>query len=470
VGAGIGGLAVAVELQQRAQSLPERLELICLDSSDRPGGHLGSGGDRGFLYEWAATGFLDGAPATLELIRRVGLERSIVRARDHALRRFVWVRGKLREVPRNPLAFLVSGLLTPPGVLRLLCEPLIPARPANGGEESVYRFVERRLGRRAAAVLIDAATTSVFSGDHRRLSLEATYPELRQMEIEHGSLFRALRARRKRERAEQHGGGSATSSPPLISFREGMQELVDALAGSLGPSLRLNTTVTRLACLGQRGFRLLLEQGTPIEVDAVVLACPAAAMAAIVSELDAELAAALGAVPSAPVALAHLGYRRDALPTRRDGLGFFIPRDQRLRTLATLWPSDIFEGRAPQGSQLISSLIGGAHDPSAVELDDNALLRIAKGDLETTMQIRVEPYFSRVTRNRLGLPQYELGHLDRVATAEQRLAQLPGLEVAGNSLHGVSVNRCIENAAGAAERTVEFLLEQAQSASDRKVR
>ena len=469
VGAGIGGLAVAFELLQRSEQLPGGLELICLDASDRAGGHLRSSRERGFLYEWAATGFLDNAPASLDLVQRLGLGDRMIQARDAAARRYIYVRGKLREIPLKPVAFLTSGVLTLPGVMRLLYEPFVPGRPPGDGEETVHDFAARRIGRQAASVLIDAMTTGIFAGDYRRLSLEATYPKMREMENEYGSLFKAMLAKAKQKNKQNVGGGPAGPGGRLSSFRDGMQTLTDVLAEKLGTRLQLNQTVTGLSHLGRRGYRLIMKDGPPVEVDGLVLACPAHVTAGIVADLDAELASAMNSIQAAPVIVVHLGYRRDALPARPDGFGFLIPRSQRLRSLGTLWPSDIFHGRAPGGSQLLSTMIGGAHDPDAIELDDRTLLQIAKRDLETTMQVRIEPYFSAVIRNPGGIPQYEMGHLERVAAVEARLAGIPGLSIAGNSLHGVSVNLCIENAVGTAERMVQFLAKRTKSTAAEKV-
>jgi oxygen-dependent protoporphyrinogen oxidase len=471
IGAGIGGLAVAFEILERAGRSSMELEVLCLEASDRAGGHLRSTRENGFLYEWAATGFLDNAPASLDLVRRLGLEPELVQARAAAARRYIYARGKLREIPLSPPAFLTSGVLTPPALLRLLCEPLISQRPPTEAEETVFDFASRRIGKQAASILIDALTTGIFAGDVRRLSLEATYPKMRQMEAEHGSLFRAMLAKRKQKKEQADGsGGPAGPGGRLTSFKDGMQALTDALARALGPRLRLNTPVDGVSHLGQRGYRLRLREGAPLEVDAVVLACSAGWTARIVEEMDPALGSIMREIRSAPVTVVHLGYRRDALPTRPDGFGYLIPRGQGLRTLGTLWPSDIFEGRAPSGGQLMSTMVGGAHDPAAGELDDASLVELAKAELETSMGVRPNPYFSRVIRNPGGIPQYEMGHLGRVAAAEKRLRESPGLLIAGNSLHGVSVNLCIENAGKTADRAMEFLTEHAHAAAGKGTR
>jgi len=468
VGGGIAGLAVSYELIERAERAPGSVEILCLEASHRPGGNIRTEREQGFLIEWAANGFLDSAPATITLVRRLGLEP--LRSRAAAERRFVFRRGRLREVPLSPRAFLGSGALSPLGKLRVLAEPLVPRRKPTADEESVFDFAARRIGREAASVLVDAMVRGVFAGDARRLSLEACFPAMRRMETEHGGLFRALLARRRAARAGNEGegeagGGAGGPAGVLTSFRAGMQQLTDGLAAALGPRLELGTAVQQISDRGRRGFRLLPARGAPLDVDAVVVTCPAWRAAPMLESLDRDIAGALGAIRSAPVTVVHCGYRRDALGALPEGFGFLVPRDQGPRILGALWASDIFEERAPAGSLLVTVMAGGAPDPALAELADDELLQVVRGDLERTMRILVAPYFVRIIRHERGIPQYELGHLERLATIERRLGQFPGLWLGGSSLHGVAVNSCIERAAPLAESVLEFVAAGARSAA-----
>jgi oxygen-dependent protoporphyrinogen oxidase len=457
VGGGVAGLAASHAIEERARRLGFDLELQCLEATDRPGGNIRTTREKGFLCEWGATGFLDNAPETLALARRLGLEARLVRAHAAAARRFILRKGKLREVPLGPGAFLTSRVLSPWGKLRLLLEPLAPAR-RDRGTESIHAFASRRIGRAAADVLVDAMVSGVFGGDARRLELETTFPKMRRMESEHGSLFRAMLAGRKRARATGGAaGGPAGPGGTLTSFRDGLQELIDALALALGPGLRLETPVTRLSTLGDRGFRVHLREGAPLDVDAVVLACPAWCAAPLVETMDGELAGALADIPSAPLAVVHVGYRRDAVGPQPDGFGFLVPRGEGPRILGALWPTCMFDGRAPEGSSLTTVMVGGAHDPALAALPEADLLRLVREDLAATLGIHANPYFERIIRHPRGIPQYTLGHRERLEAVERRLAALPGLWITGNSLRGVSVNACVAETPGVAEAALSFL-------------
>ncbi|MBD3162006.1 MAG: protoporphyrinogen oxidase, partial [Candidatus Eisenbacteria bacterium] len=172
--------------------------------------------------------------------------------------------------------------------------------------------------------------------------------------------------------------------------------------------------------------------------------------ARFLATLDAGIADDLAAIEAAGLAVAALAYRAEDLGGAPDGFGFLVPRAQGVRILGCLWDSSIFPGRAPEGNVLLRAMIGGAHDPEAVALDEPALLEIVRTDLRTTMGIETPPRFTRLYRHRLGIPQYTPGHLDRLGRIEARLRDLPGLRLVGNSYRGVAVNQCVRDAADVA--------------------
>jgi oxygen-dependent protoporphyrinogen oxidase len=269
-------------------------------------------------------------------------------------------------------------------------------------------------------------------------------------------LTRALLARRLGSRSPA-GGGPAGPGGRLTSFLDGLQELTDHLELALGGSLRLASRVTRIDDLGARGLRVATEQGAPIDAACVVLASPAWVAAEILEGADAALARALAAIPSAPLAVVHLGFDEEDLGRRLDGFGFLVPRGQGPRILGSLWSSSIFAQRSPAGCALVTCMIGGAHDPEALELPDDRLLNLVRIDLRATMGLAANPRFVRVIRHPRGIPQYTLGHAQRLAAIEERLAAHPGLFVCGNSYRGISINACIEDAPRVAAAAVAAL-------------
>lgn len=457
IGAGVSGLTVAFELSERAQRLPGGIDLVCLERSPRTGGNILTIARDGFVCEWGPNGFLDNSPPTLTLVRRLKLTERVVRAEETSARRFIFRAGRLREAPATPPRFLRSDILPWGSKLRVLMEPLIPSK-RDDRDESVFEFASRRIGRGAASVLVDAMVTGIYAGDVRSLSLPATFPKMRQMEAEHGTLFRAMLARRRAARESgESGGGPAGPGGTLTSFRGGMQELTDTLAAKLGGRLRLSARVESVGDLGRRGFRVHQAEGAPLDVDAVVLACPAWHAAPLVAPMDPELSGAMTGIGSASLAVVHLGYRDGTFGETPNGFGFLVPRGQGLRILGTIWASCVFPGRAPRGSVLLTSMIGGAHDPAAVELDDKTLVAAVREDLRRAMEIHADPFFVEIMRHPRGIPQYNLGHPERVRAIERRLGEHPGLFVSGNSYHGISVNACVEEAPRVAEAVLDHL-------------
>jgi len=454
IGAGVSGLAVAYEVAERAERLERPVDLLCLDAGDHPGGHMRTTREEGFQYEWGPTGFLDNAPETLALIRRLGLESEVLPANEAAGQRFLYRGGKLHVLPMSPGAFLKSPIISPLGKLRLAGE-LFVAKGPPVDDETVHEFASRRIGVEAAETLIDAMVSGIWAGNTQTLSLKATFPKMAELERVYGGLFRAMRAKQK-----EGGGGPFGPAGKLTSFRLGMQALPNALAAALGDRLRLSTPVRAVSDLGRRGFRVILEEGAPIEADAVVLAAPAYHSARMVHDMDLELATALDAIPYTTLAVVHLGFVHETLDTGPRGFGFLAPRNQGLRSLGCLWPSDVFTGRAPSGLRLTTTMIGGAHDEGVVDLEDADLVRTVRDELHGAMGFVVAPRFSRVLRHRRAIPQYTVGHLDRVAAVDAAVARRPGLFFGGNGLRGLSINLCIEDAAPLAEQVLDSLLDR----------
>lgn len=449
VGGGIAGLAAARAIRTQVPAA----EVVVLERSKRPGGNIRSDRLDGFLCESGPDGFLDNAPATLELVNEVGLSSQLMPSRDEARRRYIFRRQRLHDVPLTPAAFFRSGLLSMPARLRVVAEPLAARAPRH--DESILHFAERHIGREAAEVLVGSMVSGIFAGDASHLSLGACFPKMREMDARYGSLVRAMLARRREQRASNGMGAPAGR---LTSFTGGMEDLVWAAVASLGRAVWTGRRVVSLRhrAPGQPGPRLIgareftvecAEQR--IEADAVVLAGPASESADLVRGFSPGAAALLSAIETAPIAVACLGYDAAALAAERgplDGFGFLVPRGEGPRILGALWETSIYDQRAPEGKALLRVMIGGALDPHAVEMDDAQLLRVVRDDLERTMRLRLAPGFVHLVRHRRGIPQYTIGHLARLERIEAALAAHAGLFLAGNSYRGVSVNACIEDA------------------------
>ncbi len=446
IGGGIAGLSCASEILW----VRPDASLIVLESEGRLGGNIRTTREDGFTVEWGVNGFLDSVPETLELIDRIGLRDAVTPAGDAAGKRFIFRAGRLREVPLKPPAFLASNLLTVRGRLRVLGEPFARGRP--DGDETVFAFASRRIGREAAEILVDSMVSGVYAGDSRTLSLESTFPKMAEMEREHGSLVRALIARRQRARRAARAGGPAGPAGVLTSFRDGMESLIDRLAERIGPErIRLDRPVLSVTRSGDA-----YEVGTGadrIEARRLIVAAPSRAAARFLRPLDGGLATDLEGIAYAGLAVVALAYRTDDMPSEPpDGFGFLAPRGQGLRVLGCLWDSSIFSYRAPTGWVLMRAMIGGAQDPEAVRLQDADLLAIVREDLKRSMGIEAAPRRIWIFRHHLGIPQYAVGHGRRLERISESLERSPGLHLTGNSYRGVAINSCVKEAKELANR------------------
>jgi protoporphyrinogen/coproporphyrinogen III oxidase len=461
-GGGIAGLSIAHALRARDLSA----DVVVLVDQPRVGGNIRTDVVDGYTCEWGPDGFLDNAPATLRLAEAVGLGPRLLPSSDAARRRFIFRGDRLHEVPVSPLAFLRSGLLSLGGKARLLREPFAPRRVEE--DESIHGFAARRIGEEAASVLVDSMVSGIFAGDARALSLRACFPKMWQLETDHGSLVRAAIATRRTRRKEDAVGAPAGR---LMSFRDGMQELTDAVARTLGDRVRTATPAERLrkgferdtfTNGAPRGYSIATPGGT-LEADAVVLAGPADVSARLIEPFDPTLAALVAGIETAPIVVVCLGYDERALAADRgalNGFGFLVPRSEGTRILGALWETSIYAGRAPAGKALLRVMIGGASDPLAETLDDEELLAIVRTDLHRTMGLSIAPEFTRVIRHRRGIPQYTRGHVARLQRIGALLEAHPGLVLAGNAYRGVSINSCIAEAGDIADGVVARLKDE----------
>ena len=440
-GGGISGLALAFLALRRGVR-----DVVVLEAADRPGGKIQSEWSEGLCCEWGPHGFLDNVPEMLALVDQLGLSGELVRADDAASDRFIVRGGRLRRVPTSPKRFFTSDVLSLRGRLRVLLEPF---QPRGAGDESVFDFARRRIGREAAEVLVDAMVTGIFAGDSRRLSLPAAFPKMGAMEHAYGSLTRAMLAKRK------HGSNGGPMGPGgrLTTLRRGMQQLTDTLATSLGPRLQLRSAVSAVV-RRNGGFAVRLADGVEIAGREVAVALPPPPAARVVSGvLPAGAVDAMAAIPTAGVAVVMTGYRAPQpfrSPTR--GFGFLVPARERGAILGTIFCDSTFPPQAPPGTTLLRTLLGGARDGGVLALADDEMLAVVRRALDRYLGGDPEPDFVRIIRHEQGIPQYTLGHLARLAEIEAAAAAVPGLHILGNGLHGIAANTCVVEAARVAGR------------------
>ncbi len=465
VGGGIAGLAAAHRLIEATREAGPPLALTLLDAADRLGGTIATERIDGFLVERGPDSFISEKPWALALAERLGLGPRLRRTDDRHRRTYVLHGGRLHPLPDGFLLLaparlwpmVTSRLFSWRGKARMALDLVLPRRPADG-DESLAAFVTRRLGREALERVAEPLVAGIYTADPARLSLAATMPRFLALEREHRSLILALR---RQAGAREVAGASGARWSLFVTFAGGMGELVGALAARLPPgTVRLAapvTEITRGAPHEAAAWRVGLADGTGLPADGVALAGPAPRMAGLVRGVDPELARLLGGIAYASSATVALGYPRTAVRHPLDAFGFVVPRREGRAVLACTFSSVKYPGRAPDGFVLLRAFLGGALGAEVLEEDDPALARRAADELAALLGIDGEPVLTRVARHPAAMPQYAVGHLDRVAALDARLGALPGLAVAGAAYHGVGIADCVRSGEASAERLLQAL-------------
>jgi len=362
-----------------------------------------------------------------------------IEASPSARRRYVFSKGKLHRIPTGPASLLRSTALSLPGRLRVLAEPLLASRTAQ--EETAHQFASRHIGEEAARVMMGTMVRGIYAGDSHKLSADASFPSLRELERKHRSLVLAMMKERRPGKA---------GSQALWSLRRGMGSLADRLAQSLGPALRLRIPALRLSRSPEYAaptpFAIRFASGEERSFDAVVIATPALDAAALLRDLDLEAAKALREIPSSGVAVVALAFRLEAFRSKPDGYGFLAAPGEDLPALGALFESNLFPGRAPEGFALVRVFLGGVDHPELVTEPDAKLIGLSCEALDRALGLKGGPERTWVMRREAAIPQYTLGHRERVAAVMKRLGSFPGLYVAGNAYRGVSVSSIVEDA------------------------
>lgn len=473
VGGGLSGLTAAHRIMDRARFARRPIEIVVVEAKDRIGGAIRTERVEGFTLEGGADSFITNKPWGVDLCRELGLADQLIGPDPQHRRSFVVREGRLMPVPEgfvlmapNRLGpILTTPILSWRGKLRMLLDLVLP-RMDDESDESLAAFVKRRLGREALDRLVQPLVGGIYTADPNELSLKATLPQFRRMEQEHRSLILAAwRLARQARSAERQASGARYGL--FVTLPQGMDTLPKALAASLpAGTVRVSTPVRRIHKPDARSpWRVELLSGLPIDATAVVLTTEAHAAARLLDGFDPDLALQLRSIPYASSAVVNVAYRRDQVAHPLDGFGAVVPALEGRSILAVSFLSVKFPGRAPAGSVLFRVFVGGATQPDLFEHDDADLEAIVRRELADLLGASGEPILINVARHPRAMPQYTLGHLDRVAAVRERLSRHPRLILAGNAFDGVGIPDCIRGAREAADATVAALADAAATAA-----
>jgi len=452
------------------QQMP-RCRLTLFEASARLGGVLDTRREDDRLIERGADSFMTKLPHALDLCRELGLEDQLLPTNELHRRALVVRSGKLHHVPEGFVLMraarlapiLRSGILSWRGKLRLMLEPWMPVPEAASRpdfDESVADFATRRLGRETLQRLVQPLLAGIYTADPALLSLAATMPEFLEAQREHRSLAQAMRAGffdsdQSGQQAEERSSGARYGA--FVTLSDGVGSLVQALADRLQSIERhLGCQIDSISPATAGGWDVEPAEGRRHgPFDGLIVATPAPQAARLLNVVDSQLVKLLETIPCSSSSVVSLVYPRSRIDHPLDGFGLVVPEIERRQILAASFSSVKFPGRATADEVLIRVFFGGALHPELAELPDDRLLQLAQMELSQLVGARGEPLLVDIARWQSRMPQYLVGHLKRVEAIENRLQDLPGLELAGNSYRGVGLPQCIRSGQEAAERLLQ---------------
>lgn len=435
VGAGITGLTCAYRLKQLGRAV------TVIESGPRVGGVIQTQVADGFLLEKGPNSF-QSTPEIIDIIRETGLNGEMITA-EPRLPRYIYYRGRLHPAPMGPAGLVSTQLLSVAAKLRIFREFWINPKQ-DDHEETVSEFVTRRFGWEALRNLVAPFLSGVYAGDPDRLSMQSVFPSLVEFEREYGGVLKGfIQASRKTK--------GPRASRNLCSFRRGLHSLPSALAAAIGgENILLNAQAEKIEPKSEGGKSSLIlhlktqEERRALAADALVLSAPAYRSAELVAPMSESLARELRAIDYPSLSVIHVTYNRSDISHSLEGFGFLVPRNEVVRLLGCVWSSSLFSGRAPAGSVLFTAFAGGAADPHVASWSEQEIVEMLRKDFRATLGIAAPPTVIAIQRHARAIPQYTIGHDARCHRIENELKSIPGLWLAGNYLHGISLGDCVK--------------------------
>ncbi|MBE0448615.1 MAG: protoporphyrinogen oxidase [Actinobacteria bacterium] len=480
IGGGITGLSAAYAVKRAQQEID--IDYMVFEKSSRLGGKIYTERtEDGFAVEGGPDSFISTKPWIFELARKLNCENKIIGSNDELKKTYILVGNKLRElpdgvmmiVPTKIMPFLTTNLFSWPGKIRMAMDFFVPKKK-DANDETLSSYVKRRLGKECLDRLADPLVAGIYSSDPEQMSLKATFPILLEMEQKYGSLTRgmivAMRNRRKAPTQGSASGASGASGASYeaertlhMSFKGGMQDIVDEVYEALDKDkVFIDAEVLKVERVngsdGSITYKLRMADGKIIEADAVIFASPSNDTATLIEEIDRPLADVLNEIPQVSSATVSLAYRKKDVKHDFKGFGFLVPLGEGRKIKACTWSSSKWSGRVPDNDHVIIRVfLGGARTQQMAFLPDDKMEAVAKSELKNIMGIDVEPIHIWIFRWSNGMPQYTIGHLDRLNKIDERVANHPGIFLAGGSYRGVGIPDCINSGTKAVEGVLRYL-------------
>jgi oxygen-dependent protoporphyrinogen oxidase len=492
IGGGITGLSAAYYLRQQAEEQGIPLQIRLAERQSKLGGDIQTEVFDGHVIEKGPDSFLRRKLAAANLCIELGLTDDLVGTNPANKKTYILHQGKLHRIPQGLslgvptefMPFATTPLLSMQAKVRAALDILIPKGKVTG-DQSLGGFLARRLGDQVVDKIAEPLLAGIYAGNSRSLSLRATFPQFEELEQKHGSLIMGMLAQARQAKAaqKQTQANSETGTPPsaanadqraltnateqnklpqtaFITLRGGLIQLINRLADVLGPEIiHTSTSVKEIKCTQEQPerYQVVLDNGDKWDADAVIVTTPTFEAARLLpSSFDQK--ALLEKVPYVSTATVVMGFNKSDVPFPLDGTGFLVPRTEARDITACTWTSSKWKHTAPTDKAVIRCYVGRAGNEMIVEDSDESILQKVRDDLKFTMGITAEPYYADITRWRRAMPQYTVGHLDRIAAfTKEADKRFTGVYFAGSGYTGLGLPDCIKQGKDAAGRAVRFL-------------
>ena len=474
IGGGVAGLGAALKVKRAAEAGAD-VDFVLLEKDHRVGGKIDGEiveHERGtFIVDGGPDSYLTSKPAVKRIANLVGIGEDTMPTDESRKLTLILSRGKLYPMPDGVmmfaptkfLPFATTGLFSWSGKFRAGMDLFIPKKQVPEGErndESLEDFILRRMGREILERLAEPLVGGVHGSDPASMSLAATFPNLLDMEQKHGNMIKGFLAQRKmvEEMKKKYPPDPKNPKTFFTAFTKGMHELPLAMAEKAGRDKVLTGVAVTSVTQGADGiWTVALAHGETLTGDAVVIATESWAAEPLVRDVDPTIADALAAIPASSSATVSFAFGEKEIGINMDAFGVLVPEVEKRALLAATYSSTKWPGRAPEGCVLVRGFIGGPNNQEIMEESDEEIREIALAELRSILGInpKAKPLFSRFFRWTLGMPQYSLGHLDRVELIEARSARIPGFALAGGSYRGVGLPNCIESGEAAAGKVLD---------------
>ncbi|MED3623056.1 protoporphyrinogen oxidase [Neobacillus thermocopriae] len=459
IGGGIAGLTSAFYLQKKIKENQLPIDIQLIEASHRLGGKLQTVRRDGFTIERGPDSFLARKTSMIRLAKEVGMDDQLVH--NSTGKSYVLVNNKLHPMPGGSIMgipteigpFITTGLFSIPGKLRAAADFLLP-RSEAGKDQALGQFFRRRLGNEVVENLIEPLLSGIYAGDIDQLSLMSTFPQFYEVEQKYRSLIIGMKKSTPNQ-AKQPVQNKPTKGA-FLTFKTGLQSFAEAIEAKLDPHSILKGHRVEKITRTNGKYRIFLNNGEEMTADCVIAATPHQITQSMFS--DYRFFDPLKAVPSTSVATVAMAFPKEAIKKDIDGTGFVVSRNSDYSITACTWTHKKWAHSTPEGKVLLRCYVGRAGDETIVDLSDDQINKIVLDDLKKTMDITMNPDFSIISRWKNAMPQYTVGHKQRLATILEKMGQeLPGVFLAGASYGGVGVPDCIDQGEAAVKGVLEYL-------------